>query len=90
VWGPAKVRPLRFVRLENYKSSRKTESADIKIGLTIFGQPKSIRGDPSEAHGARAGAGKKLQFAITIAALRLATDEELDHGHVHEAGHAHE
>ena len=33
-------------------------------------------------------AGKELHFAVKIAGLRSATDEELDHGHVH-SGHAH-
>ena len=28
-------------------------------------------------------AGKELHFAVKIAGLRPATDEELDHGHVH-------
>ena len=30
-------------------------------------------------------AGKELHFAVKIAGLRPATDEELDHGHVHSA-----
>ncbi len=34
-------------------------------------------------------AGKKLHFAVQIADLRAATPEELDHGHVHEAGQEH-
>jgi FKBP-type peptidyl-prolyl cis-trans isomerase SlyD len=34
-------------------------------------------------------AGKDLHFSIKIAGLRLASPEELDHGHVHEAGHEH-
>jgi FKBP-type peptidyl-prolyl cis-trans isomerase SlyD len=33
-------------------------------------------------------AGKELHFAVKIAGLRPASDEELDHGHVH-SGHAH-
>ena len=33
-------------------------------------------------------AGKELHFAVKIAGLRPATDEELDHGHVH-SGHEH-
>ena len=33
-------------------------------------------------------AGKDLHFAVKIAGLRPATDEELDHGHVH-SGHDH-
>lgn len=34
-------------------------------------------------------AGETLQFHVTITALRAATSEELEHGHVHEAGHSH-
>jgi FKBP-type peptidyl-prolyl cis-trans isomerase SlyD len=35
-------------------------------------------------------AGKKLKFAATVTAVREATKEELDHGHVHgEGGHHH-
>lgn len=35
-------------------------------------------------------AGKKLNFAATVTAVRAATKEELDHGHVHgEGGHHH-
>jgi FKBP-type peptidyl-prolyl cis-trans isomerase SlyD len=35
-------------------------------------------------------AGKELHFSIKIAKLRAATDEELEHGHVHMIGHTHE
>ena len=34
-------------------------------------------------------AGKTLNFDVTIVALRGASPEELDHGHVHGAGHHH-
>ena len=34
-------------------------------------------------------AGKQLDFEVTIADLRPATDEEVKHGHVHTAGHEH-
>ena len=32
-------------------------------------------------------AGKQLDFEVTIAALRTATDEEVSHGHVHTHDH---
>jgi len=35
-------------------------------------------------------AGKELHFSVKIAKLRAATDEELEHGHVHMEGHTHE
>lgn len=34
-------------------------------------------------------AGETLQFHVTILELRAATTEELEHGHVHDAGHEH-
>jgi FKBP-type peptidyl-prolyl cis-trans isomerase SlyD len=34
-------------------------------------------------------AGKELHFSINIAGLRQATEEELDHGHVHDIAHDH-
>ena len=34
-------------------------------------------------------AGETLHFHVKVTGLRLATDEELEHGHVHEDGHEH-
>jgi len=34
-------------------------------------------------------AGKELSFDVTIVGLREATDEETEHGHVHDGGHHH-
>ncbi|MDP2776251.1 MAG: peptidylprolyl isomerase [Anaerolineales bacterium] len=34
-------------------------------------------------------AGAELHFNVTVVALREPTEEELDHGHVHEEGHNH-
>ena len=34
-------------------------------------------------------AGAELHFTVKVVALREPTDEELDHGHVHEEGHHH-
>ena len=34
-------------------------------------------------------AGDELHFHVKVVALREPTDEELEHGHVHEAGHHH-
>ena len=57
------------------------------------GQPMVARIDQVGADSVRLDfnhplAGKELHFDVTIAALRPATEEELDHGHVH-SGHAH-
>jgi FKBP-type peptidyl-prolyl cis-trans isomerase SlyD len=34
-------------------------------------------------------AGKQLHFEVKVVGLRAASDEELEHGHVHGKGHAH-
>jgi FKBP-type peptidyl-prolyl cis-trans isomerase SlyD len=34
-------------------------------------------------------AGKELHFSVEVVGLRPATEEELEHGHVHDGGHAH-
>ncbi len=34
-------------------------------------------------------AGAELHFSVKVVALREPTEEELDHGHVHEEGHHH-
>ncbi|MDY7233114.1 FKBP-type peptidyl-prolyl cis-trans isomerase [Hyalangium rubrum] len=35
-------------------------------------------------------AGKTLHFEVTVREVRAATPEELEHGHAHEPGHAHD
>ncbi|MGW8250269.1 MAG: peptidylprolyl isomerase, partial [Anaerolineales bacterium] len=34
-------------------------------------------------------AGKTMDFSVEVVDLRWATEEELDHGHVHHNGHGH-
>ncbi len=49
-----------------------------------------VDGDQITVDGNHALAGKTLNFAITIAEVRQASAEELEHGHVHgPGGHAH-
>jgi FKBP-type peptidyl-prolyl cis-trans isomerase SlyD len=75
--------------------------ADIpmEIGVTLELQDQS--GQPMHARIGEVGdktvkldfnhplAGKELHFSVKIAGLRLASDEELEHGHVHGEGHEH-
>ena len=49
-----------------------------------------IKGDTVMLDGNHPMAGKSLRFALTVAAVRAATAEEIAHGHVHGAhGHHH-
>lgn len=64
----------------------------------------SVSGDDGQAHYARIDevgddsvrldfnhplAGQELKFKVKVVALRAPTEEEVEHGHVHEAGHHH-
>lgn len=49
-----------------------------------------IKGDTVMLDGNHPMAGKSLRFALTVTAVRAATEEEIAHGHVHGAhGHPH-
>jgi FKBP-type peptidyl-prolyl cis-trans isomerase SlyD len=49
-----------------------------------------VNGDDVTIDGNHPLAGQTLHFSVEILSLRDATDEEMDHGHVHgEGGHEH-
>ena len=50
---------------------------------------KSVQGDYATVDGNHPLAGMTLHFAVTIAAVRESTEEEREHGHVHEPGGHH-
>jgi len=58
-------------------------------GQPLFARIDSVGGETVRLDFNHPLAGKQLHFAVKIAALRDATAEELDHGHVHEEGHEH-
>lgn len=75
------------------------DDMSIEEGLEL-----SVSGDDGQAHYARIDevgddsvrldfnhplAGQELKFKIKVVALRAPTEEEVEHGHVHEAGHHH-
>lgn len=63
--------------------------ADTGAGPRLFTITK-VDGDQVTVDGNHPLAGEVLNFAVEITAVRAATDEELEHGHVHgEGGHHH-
>jgi len=75
------------------------EEIPMKIGTEIqvqnqAGQPMYARIEQVVGENVRLNfnhplAGKELHFAIKVVALRDATEEEVEHGHVHGPGHQH-
>lgn len=72
---------------------------DLRVGMRLQAQSdrgpraitvKHIAGDLVTVDGNHELAGETLNFAVEIAEVREATQEELDHGHVHgPGGHSH-
>jgi len=62
--------------------------ADVSDGPGIV-TITSIEGDDVTIDGNHPLAGEPLTFAVEVVAIRAATEEELDHGHVHGAGGHH-
>ena len=54
-----------------------------------YARIESIEGDVVTLNFNHPLAGDELHFQVKVVALREPTDEELEHGHVHEAGHHH-
>jgi FKBP-type peptidyl-prolyl cis-trans isomerase SlyD len=71
----------------------------MKVGTELqvqnqAGQPMFARIDNVEDKSVRLNfnhplAGKDLHFSVKVVDLRDATDEEIEHGHVHGPGHGH-
>ena len=71
----------------------------IKVGIELqvqnqAGQPMFARIEKVEDQNVRLNfnhplAGKDLHFSVRVVDLRDATDEEIEHGHVHGPGHSH-
>jgi FKBP-type peptidyl-prolyl cis-trans isomerase SlyD len=58
-------------------------------GETMYGHISQVGEETVQLDFNHPLAGKELQFSVTIAALRPASDEELLHGHVHGEEHDH-
>jgi len=64
---------------------RSTEDGDEDILYTIT----DIEGDKVVVDGNHPLAGMALIFDCTVADVRMATEEEIEHGHIHEGEHGH-
>jgi FKBP-type peptidyl-prolyl cis-trans isomerase SlyD len=77
----------------NIKKDRFDTEDDVKTGMEFSGQTEdgefhifrviSIKGDKVKVDGNHALAGQTLNFEVSVAGIREATEEELTHGHVH-------
>jgi FKBP-type peptidyl-prolyl cis-trans isomerase SlyD len=63
-----------------------TDEQGERVGATI----DSIEGDNVRLDFNHPLAGKELHFEVEVVDLRAATEEEIEHGHVHEDGHNHQ
>jgi FKBP-type peptidyl-prolyl cis-trans isomerase SlyD len=67
----------------------------VEVGMRFHAGPSvvtvtQILGDMVTVDGNHPLAGQNLHFAVEVMDVRAATEEELDHGHVHgEGGHHH-
>ena len=58
-------------------------------GHARYARVESIEGDTVHLDFNHPLAGAELHFSVKVVALREPNEEELEHGHVHEAGHQH-
>ena len=66
------------------------EGRGVESGTTLVYTVTEVAEDKVVVDGNHPLAGRTLQFACTVTAVRAATAEELEHGHVHGAhGHEH-
>ena len=66
------------------------EGRGVESGTTLVYTVTDVAEDKVVVDGNHPLAGRTLQFACTVTAVRAATAEELEHGHVHGAhGHEH-
>ena len=65
------------------------EGRGSESGATLIYTVTEIAGDKVVVDGNHPLAGRTLEFSCTVTAVRAATKEELEHGHVHGAGGHH-
>jgi FKBP-type peptidyl-prolyl cis-trans isomerase SlyD len=78
---------------------RMPDDADLEVGMQFLAQGQdgsqrpvtvaAIGDDNVTLDGNHPLAGERLHFDVTINGVREASDEEIDHGHVHDGSHHH-
>ncbi|MFP4430848.1 MAG: peptidylprolyl isomerase [Spirochaetaceae bacterium] len=78
---------------------RMPDDVDLEVGMQFLAQGQdgsqrpvtvsAIGDDKVTLDGNHPLAGERLHFDVTINGIREATDEEIDHGHVHDGNHHH-
>jgi FKBP-type peptidyl-prolyl cis-trans isomerase SlyD len=78
---------------------RMPDEVDLEVGMQFLAQGQdgsqrpvtvaAIGDDKVTLDGNHPLAGERLHFDVTINEIREATDEEIDHGHVHDGTHHH-
>jgi FKBP-type peptidyl-prolyl cis-trans isomerase SlyD len=81
------------VPLANFPADKEIEpgmefQTNSEDGVTVI-TVKEIDGENAIVDGNHPMAGLDLEFDVTIKGIRPATDQELQHGHVHHHGHDH-
>jgi FKBP-type peptidyl-prolyl cis-trans isomerase SlyD len=76
--------PLRKLADKNPQPGRRTRAQfDDGLRLALI---TAVSGDYATVDGNHALAGKSLHFAVKVVEVRVATTDELEHGHAHGAG----
>lgn len=97
---PEKAYGLRDERLLfDVGRDRMPDDADLEVGMQFLAQGQdgsqrpvtvaAIGDDKVTLDGNHPLAGERLHFDVTINGVREASDEEIDHGHVHDGSHHH-
>jgi len=86
-------------RVQTVKREMFPEGVDIQVGAQFHGASPSgepivvtvasIEGDDIVIDGNHALAGQTLHFAVTVIEVRVATEDEVTHGHIHGPGCSH-
>jgi FKBP-type peptidyl-prolyl cis-trans isomerase SlyD len=74
---------------DNVAVGMRFEGRGAESGATLIYTVTDIAADKVVVDGNHPLAGKALDFNCTVAAVRAATEEEMEHGHVHGAGGHH-